>query len=136
MRATFLLLGLTAATVAAPVPKDFGKKLTDAEAFVGEWDTVVAETAGQPTGKATWTFDAELNMTSVSPGGRGPGSKWAIRLDPTKTPKEIDITDFKGIYEFDGADIKVAFASVRPTTFDPKPGVYYNLLRRVPAAKK
>ncbi len=137
MRAIVVVFGLAAAALAAPVPKDFVKKRPDAEVFVGAWDTVVAESAGVPTSKATWTFDAELKMTSVSLGGAGPGSNWVIKLDPTKSPKEIDIGHYKGIYAFDGADIKIAFASAgRPTDFDAKPGVYYNLLRRVPTGKK
>ena len=50
-------------------------------------------------------------------------------------PKEIEISNYKGIYEFDGADIKIAFAidGARPTDFKPAPGVYFNLLRRVDA---
>jgi len=132
MRATLALLLLAAVSPAAPVPKDFAKKRPDAEVFVGAWDTVVAERAGRPTGKACWTFDAELKMVSAPS-----NSEWAITLDPTKSPKEIDIGHYKGIYQFDGADIKIAFASgQRPTDFDPKPGVYYNLLRRVPDGKK
>ena len=131
MRAIVVVFGLAAAALAAPVPKDFAKKRPDAEVFVGAWDTVVAESAGQPTGKATWTFDANRKMVSA------PNTEWVITLDPTKSPKEIDIGFYKGIYQFDGADIKIAFASEqRPTDFDAKPGVYYNLLRRVPEKGK
>ncbi len=131
MRAIVVVFGLAAAALAAPVPKDFAKKQNDAEAFVGAWDTVVALDAGKPTGKATWTFDAKLKMVSA------PNTEWVITLDPTKSPKEIDIGFYKGIYQFDGADIKIAFSSgQRPTDFDAKPGVYYNLLRRVPDGKK
>ena len=136
MRATVVVFCLAAVSAAAPVPKDFVKKRPDAEVFVGAWDTVVAESAGQPTGKATWTFDAGLKMVSTPPGG-GRWSEWVITLDPTKSPKEIDIGHYKGIYQFDGADIKIAFStSERPTDFDAKPGVYYNLLRRVPEKGK
>ena len=134
MRAIVVVFGLAAAAAwAAPVLKDFAKKRPDAEVFVGVWDTVQAECNGVPTSKATWTFDAELKMTSVPLGGGGGGSHWVIKLDPTKSPREIDITNYKGIYEFDGADIKIAFTlgGERPTGFDAKPGLYYNLLRRV-----
>lgn len=132
---------LASSTSAAPVPKELRGKRSDAAVFVGAWETVVALAAGQPTGKATWTFDAGLKMNSVSLGNTGPGSEWVVTLDPTKSPREIDIVQpnahFKGIYEFDGADIKIAFAlGQRPTDFDARPGVSYNLLRRVPVGKK
>jgi uncharacterized protein (TIGR03067 family) len=128
---------LAAVSTAAPVPKEFSKKRTDADVFVGAWETVVALDAGKPTGKATWTFDTDLKMNSTPLGGTKPDSEWVIKLEPNKSPKEIDITHYKGIYEFDGADIKIAFSTVgRPTDFDAKPGVYFNLLRRIPDGKK
>ena len=125
------LVGTVAA--AAPVPKEVSK-VTDAERFVGTWETAVSESGGQPYSKAHWTFDANLKMTSRSNGaGESGGSEWVIKIDPTKTPKEIDITGYKGIYEFDGADIKVAYTvgGPRPTDFKAAPGKYYSLLRRV-----
>jgi len=81
--------------------------------------------------KATWTFDDQLKLTSVPEGGTGNGSDWTIKIDPEKTPKEIDIDTLKGIYEFDGDDIRVAFSvgAGRPASFDSKEGVHYIVLR-------
>lgn len=134
MREVATLLFLATVGAAAPVPKDFAKEKPDPERFVGAWEIIEATHNGQPFSKATWTFDAALKMRSVSPGGRGPGSEWTIKLDPAKSPKEIDITQLKGIYAFAGADLKIAYRvdGTRPTGFDPQPGLYYNLLRRLP----
>ena len=129
--AALLLVGATVS--AAPVPKEIAKR-PDAEIFVGAWDTVVSEAGGQPHSKARWTFDAALKMVSTPiGGGAGGGSEWVIKLDPAKTPKEIDIGGYKGIYEFVGADIKVVYTlnGPRPTDCESTAGKYYSLLRRV-----
>lgn len=138
MRTALVFAGLVGAVaVAAPVPKEVKAKRTDAEVFVGAWEIVRSEVNGKPRGGdlTTWTFDTDLKMKSV-PAGARPGSEstWVIKIDPEKTPKEIDITGYKGIYEFDGGDIRIAYTlgGNRPTTFDPQPDVYFELLRRVP----
>ncbi len=136
-----LALTLLAATVcaslstAAPVPKEL-KNRPDAERYVGAWDTVVSESNGQPYNKACWTFDADLKM--VSNGGGGGTSHWVIKIDPTKSPKTIDIGSYPGVYDFDGADIRIAYTlgGARPLEVKSGPGVYYSVLRRVAEAKK
>lgn len=52
-------------------------------------------------------------------------------------PKEIEITNYRGLYEFDGEDIRIVYTlgGDRPTSFDSKPGVYYTVLRRVKDGK-
>jgi uncharacterized protein (TIGR03067 family) len=126
---------LAGAATAAPVPKAKGKR-PDAEVLVGRWEAVVAEVNGAERPKATWTFDEQLKMKSEYPDEGGRFTTWAVKIDPEKTPKEIDIEGFKGIYEFDGEDLRVAYsAGDRPSGFDPKPGVNYNLFRRVDPKK-
>src|SRR5262249_6325971 len=123
--------------IAAPVPKAVKNRRPDAEVFVGSWETVVNEENGRERPKSTWTFDEKLGMKCTYPDEDGRFTTWTIKLAPEKTPKEIDIDGFKGIYEFDGDDIKVAFsAGERPTTFDAKPGVDYRVLRRLPEKDK
>lgn len=133
MRTAVALLLVLSSAVAAPVPKALKKQRPDAEVFVGTWDTVVKELNGQPVPKTVWTFDPDLTMWSKSPGDGGKGGRWAVKIDPDATPKRIDIDTFQGIYEFDGGDIRLAYTlnADRPTTFDPKPGVYTVVLRRV-----
>jgi uncharacterized protein (TIGR03067 family) len=134
MRAWVVLLSVAAAAVAAPVPKQLKAKRPDAEVFVGAWETVLTEHHGQPAPKAVWTFDAELKMQSrpLNPKETW-SSEWVIRIDPTTTPKQIDIgKGYQGIYEFDGDDIRIAYTGgERPTNFDGKGKMYYTVLRRV-----
>jgi uncharacterized protein (TIGR03067 family) len=131
MRTLAVLLFACMTTSAAPVPKEVVKR-PDSELFVGAWDMVVSEAGGQPHSKARWTFDAALKMVSTPAGGAGGGSEWIIKIDPAKTPKEIDIGGYKGIYEFVGADIRLVYTlgGPRPTDYEPVAGKYYNLLRR------
>jgi uncharacterized protein (TIGR03067 family) len=128
----------TAAAVAAPVPKAV-KKRPDAEVLVGTWETVVSEENGRlraGPGVYRWTFDADLTMWSGPSGQTERGVKWAVKITPGQAPKEIDFTSgttaHKGIYEFDGESLRIAYTTGdRPMNFTAKPGVYYNVLRRV-----
>src|SRR5215203_3712359 len=106
-------------------------KHPDAERLVGIWDAVAPGKEGQMWGRATWTIDDELGLTIAYPEEGGRFTTWAVRIDPDKAPKEIDVGGFKGIYEFDGEHVRVAYTSGdRPTTFGPEPGVDYYVLRR------
>jgi uncharacterized protein (TIGR03067 family) len=138
MRAFAAILLLALPALAAPVPKEV-KRRPDPELYVGTWETVVSESNGQPYSKARWTFDDKLSMTSNPlPGEAGSTSVWVIKLDPAKTPKTIDIGAYPGIYEFDGADLKIAYTlgGARPAEVKSGDGVYYSVLRRVTDGKK
>lgn len=125
-----LAVAFAIVALAAPVPKVKDRR-PDAERFVGRWETVVAEENGKARAKPAWTFDDKLELQVLYPDDGNRFTTWKVKIDPEKSPKQIDIEGFKGIYEFDGGDIKVAFSSGdRPTSFDPKPGVDYRLLRR------
>ena len=137
MRNAIVLLLLVTTSVAAPVPKQLKAKRPDAELFVGQWDVLRTEQNGQPQANhaKVWTIDADLKMKSLH--GAEQVLKWTLKIDPDKTPKEIDVSHYKGIYEFDGDDIRVAFSVVgdRPTSFDPKVMVHYIVLRRTDPKK-
>lgn len=119
-----LLVGSLA--VSAPVPK-VKKPPPDPERILGAWDVVEnhANGANQPEGKVTvWTF-TEGKMHSSSG-----NSTWTIKLDPDAAPKQIDITDYKGVYEFDGEKLKIAYTigANRPTELKSGPNVYMVVL--------
>ena len=138
MRPLALILLAALPALAAPVPKEVQKQ-TDAERFVGTWETVTSESGGNPYSKARWTFAVDLKMTSNPlPGEVGGTSEWVIKIDPKAMPKTIDIGSYPGVYEFDGPDIKVAYTvgGARPTEAKSSGGVYYSVLRRVPEKKK
>jgi uncharacterized protein (TIGR03067 family) len=120
------------APLAAPVPKVKSKR-PDAEAFVGAWEAVSPAHDGQILGKALWTFDDKLGLRIEYPEEGGRYTSWAVALAPEDTPKGFDLGGFKGIYEFDGDDIRVAYTAGdrRPPDFDLKDGVYVRTLRRV-----
>jgi len=126
-----MLLFAAVAVVAAPVPKGL-KKRPDAEVFVGRWQ-VVCEENGLPSSEGVWTFDDELKVQCGPADGSPGGSNHRVRFDPNTTPKQIDFGPFRGIYTIDGDDIRIALTvnSDRPASFDPKPGVYDNRLRRL-----
>lgn len=138
MRHAVALLVLAASVSAAPVPK--GLKAThppDPERFVGTWDVVRTELNGEALGTHAklWTIDADLKMKSHHPSGQV--LNWTLKLDPAKSPKEIDVGTYKGVYEFDGEEVRIGYTigGDRPTTFDAKPDLYLEVLRRVPAEK-
>jgi uncharacterized protein (TIGR03067 family) len=136
---TVLLFGsLVAVASAAPIPKELRLK-SDAERLLGVWDMPVSEINGKERNKAHWTFE-NGKMFSVLYGNEsgGRGSEWVIKIDPEKTPKEIDITSYKGIYTFDGDRLKIAYTigADRPTDFKPAEGKYYCELTYVGEAPK
>lgn len=134
MRSALLLATVVVTAVtAAPVPKQLkAKHPPDPERFVGKWDVVRTELNGQPlaTHAKLWTIDAGLKMKSFHDSGQV--LNWALKLDPSKSPSEIDVSSYKGIYEFDGDEVRIAYTlgGARPATFDAKPDVYLEVLRR------
>jgi uncharacterized protein (TIGR03067 family) len=114
----------------APLPK-MKNTLPDAERLVGTWEAVAPGKEGQMWGRATWKFDDKLGLTIAYLEEGGRFTTWAVKIAPDKTPKEIDVGGFKGIYEFDGERVKVVYTSGdRPTSFDPEPSENYYVLRR------
>lgn len=127
MRSAVFLIALAGFAVAAPVPKALKAKRPDPEVFVGTWEV---ESHGE-RGRHTWTFDEDLTMWSKGVGANGPGSKWVMKIDPDKSPKEIDFgTTYRGIYEIDGDEIRIVYSGQRPANFDNKERNSYTVLRR------
>lgn len=132
MRLLAVLLAVVVAVgaSAAPVPKELKKKRSDAEVFAGEWQVVSTERNGQPQANHAnvWTIDADLKMKTIHPSGQV--LNWTLKIDPEKTPKEIELTSYKGIYEIDGDEIRLVYSNQRPANFDDKARNNYTVLRR------
>lgn len=143
-----LLLFSAGAANAADAVADELKKLQ------GEWQAVEVEAQGRKNGKdhpdvriLRFRFDDKGMMQPVTDGG-GQGRKKSIKLDPTKSPKEIDITSHDGqekdktaacIYKLDGDRLTICIpyfakdTSVRPKEFKADDGIMVITLERAKA---
>jgi len=121
---TVLLAG---ALLGAPVPKAIHKFPPDPERMLGEWEIIVNEANGQPraeTQPTIWTFtDGNMNSSSGN-------TNWKIKLDPTQTPKHIDIGSYLGVYDFDGEKLTVVYSldGQRPVEVKSGPINYMSVL--------
>jgi uncharacterized protein (TIGR03067 family) len=127
---------LTAVIVlAAPAPADDGKK--DAENIQGTWKVVSMEHAGEkaPEDKIK---DVKFVIGDGTIAIKDPRreEKAKFKLDPTKTPKTIDLTAerneaVQGIYELKGDSLKLCFikgGGERPSQFATKAGTEQALI--------
>jgi uncharacterized protein (TIGR03067 family) len=112
----------------APVPP--ARQVSELE---GEWEVVAMEGDGLKASAddvrgMRWAVKGNV-ITGSQPGVSG---KMSFKLDPKKTPKEIDITSLDGnlkgttapgIYEIEGQTLRVCFGEkVRPKTFTTEAG--------------
>jgi RNA polymerase sigma factor (sigma-70 family) len=138
--AALALAVVTGAGVAAVVPTalaaaaDTAKVKTELKKLQGTWVDAYAEKAGEKLedlGKHQLKFDGETFSTSDNGQVEEKGT---IKLDPSKDPMEIDLRimggkhegkTVRGIYAWDGADLKLCLGTVgsetRPTDFTTKP---------------
>jgi uncharacterized protein (TIGR03067 family) len=119
------------------------KPKTDAELIQGTWAFEWTEFEGKkedgPVDRAVVFVGEKMIMKELDGDRTDPGS---FRLDPTKTPKAIEIgrseRDPKdvvpGIYELNGDRLKLCFVrdpnGKRPTKFESAPGVLVWVLKR------
>jgi uncharacterized protein (TIGR03067 family) len=125
----FALLIAGSLTLTAPVPKKLNSYPPDPERMQGAWEIVVNETNGRPKVESqvtVWTFTGEkMHSTSGN-------TNWVIKLDPTQSPKHIDIGDYRGVYEFDGDKLTIVYASgERPTEVKSANRNHMSVLTRV-----
>ena len=130
MRRVLFAAGVVAVVGAAQPPTGDPAK-ADLAKLQGEWQVKSVEVAEMPlpgVKPGTMTFDGAKFV------GLG-GGNVTIKLDPTKTPKEIDLVrgpdgrKWMGIYKLDGDSLTLCMAMVeqgkldeqkRPTDFDKK----------------
>jgi uncharacterized protein (TIGR03067 family) len=133
------LLASAAAPEGEAAKKDKGK-------LEGTWKVLVAEKDGEQKGKAElrkvrviisagkMTIDDESRETRTR-------EEMSFKLDPGKSPKEIDFRDKdgaltnKGIYSLEDSQLRICYGEPgkdRPTTFATKPesGLVLLVLRR------
>jgi len=107
----------------------------DAEQIQGGWIVVSAETAGksvESTKGEKFTFTGD-KVTIETNGMKLP--PLSFTLDPTTSQKQINILDkppWRGIYEFDGDQLKLCYANTRPADFDSTAGLLLVLRRQKP----
>jgi uncharacterized protein (TIGR03067 family) len=114
---------LLAVAAAAPQPKAPPK---EPSLLVGEWVSESATVEGKPRPE----FDVPgLRFTADGKGFVNAGTtkkkdERPLKFDPTKTPPEIDVLSFRGIYavEKDVLTLCLAVDGPRPESFEPKPG--------------
>jgi len=137
MRGIALLLAISTTVFAAPVPKD-RQPPPDEQRILGFWNTIRVEADGKTHQTSVWEFQ-EKKMFAQQQKDGSPTSVWIIPINPKKSPKEIMIGPYPGIYEFDGDTLKICYAydtnPQRPTKFetDNKANINFNVLHRVAA---
>jgi uncharacterized protein (TIGR03067 family) len=122
----------------SPNPSPNPPAEADADLLQGTWVVEAAELDGKKASAAELKdlllIFKDDQMITKKPGGSESG---IFKLDPTKTPKNIEIgqserdtTDMApGIYELNGDNLKICFTrgrdvnrAKRPSTFETKPG--------------
>ena len=117
--ACLLGLALISSAIAAPVPKAL-KKQDDLAKLQGTWEIVSLDTGAgsqvQTGDFATFKLIVTEEKLSSSVQSGGGWKNLSIKLDPTATPKRLDLEISPGnwspcIYEFDGETLKFVEAS-------------------------
>jgi uncharacterized protein (TIGR03067 family) len=124
MRATtFLMIALAGLLLGADAPND-------AQKLLGTWKVTFAEDSGRKASEHS-IKDLKWLITkdSITYKAGGRTTRWTYKLDPTRKPKWMDLTErdrtLPAIYELDRDTLKVCFAesspTERPTAFESKP---------------
>lgn len=109
------------------------KPKPDPEAILGSWSIVGLETAGKPESEKHYrgnTFTFTKDKATLLERGYPP-VEFTYTLDPTQTPRRIDLTAgkggagmLKGIYKLEGDELVLCLSlgGTRPTEFATKAG--------------
>lgn len=139
LRLSLVAVGFVGLLTAAD-PRQPKKVDEEAKAMEGTWELVSAEVGGQKLpDEVVKTFTLVLADGKYTVKSSSPDDKGTVRLDPTKKPKELDVTGVEGpnkgktfpaIYELDGDSLKVCYdlaGKKRPTGFKSAPGTKHFL---------
>ena len=133
LRTCLVALLIAPLAFAAPVPKELKKD--DIGRMLGEWETVRADFNGRPYNKDWLTFTRE--SVNWKTNREAADSIWALKLDPTKSPKEFEMVlngniKYYGLYKFEGDTLILACKhNARPDGFTSDNGTYLHELKRV-----
>src|SRR5262249_27015798 len=111
---------------------DDPKAKKDLDLFQGTWDIVGLETGGKAESEKNYkgnTFRFDKDKATLREGAF-PQVEFTFTLDPTKTPKAIDLAGknnvpvIRGIYKLDGDNLTLSLGigAARPTEFATKAG--------------
>ena len=159
MNTAYLATVFSGFLLGAPAPKADAPK-TDLEKLQGTWTTISCHSDGKPVPELIGKKMKVIGDKMADVGGED--KKTTVKLDSSKSPREIDFmldgkkseTDPRGIYEIDGDNLKIGFGSnvetieakdensgkvvktyriKRPTSFDDKAATIIVLKRSVEA---
>ncbi len=135
MRSLVLLLVFSTVLFAAPVPKNKNPE-PDEKRILGTWNTIRVEADGKTHQTSVWEFRVNKMFAKQQKDGSAT-SEWAITINSKKSPKEIMIGTYPGIYELDGDTLKICYSyssdNKRPTKFETNNNAHinFNTLNRV-----
>jgi uncharacterized protein (TIGR03067 family) len=141
-------LGLLMLAIISGLVLADAKPSAEAEKLLGAWDIVSTEIKGKTypapeisSGTIVFAKDNRLILKDKSQKDK----KGTYQIDPSKDPKELDLTKFKEgskegnkmptIYEIDGDKLRIAFPpegdkGKRPTIFDSNKALIITLKRQ------
>jgi uncharacterized protein (TIGR03067 family) len=114
---SMMLVAATMWGIAAPKPKEAGKKDTETPTIVGSWEIQKMTVAGMefPAKALVFEFTADGKLIKHDPRRPEPGES-AYKLDEAKTPAQIDWIlegkkekPIRGIYRIDGDTLTICF---------------------------
>ena len=109
----------------------------DHEKIQGTWKVVSAEDSGRKApDEAVKNMKWVITKDTITYKFGDKTTKWSYKLDATKKPKWIDLTEgdrtMLGIYELDGDNLKICFPEgrkgERSTAFESKPDSVNDIL--------
>ena len=109
----------------------------DHENIQGTWKVVSAEDSGRkPPAEAIKNLKWVITKEKITYKFGDKTTEWSYKLDPTKKPKWIDLTEGEhttlGIYELEGDNLTICFPEgrkgERSTAFESKPNSVNDIL--------